>query len=224
MEFAKALFDLGMDANTPEWKDKSLIDDIHEDKFAEVCCDSLDGAKWYYEICRFLVSQGGTSIRDRTRRHKDAVPCKEGIDSIALSYIEKLDAESIIKNELDYELIDCSKYCYPKQFYDSKLDMPGRPGLKLEDAIIEGLSKMIGIIGIESISKNSLEACVELLYPRVIKYLLDAGADPNVNCFSPSCFYVKSSALYTTKARAYLLPEGLAERMREMLLAAGAQE
>lgn len=224
IEFVKALFELGMNADTDEWTDKSLIDDIYEDMFAEEACGYNDNAKWYYEVCRFLVSQGGKSIYERTYYHKAALPYKDGIDSIDLSCIEKLDAESIIKNELDYELIDCSKYCYPKQFYDSSLAMPGRPGTKLEDAIIEGLEKMVEIIGIENISKYSLEACVELQYPKVMKYLLDAGANPNVNCFTPSYFHIRSSALYTARVHGYLLPKGLADEMIGLLLAAGARE
>lgn len=112
-------------------------------------------------------------------------------------------------------MVQYGKYGYAHEFYyDSDT---------FQKRLLAALMEIVDVIGIENLDNHVLEACVDQQYDRVLDALLSAGANPNVNCFSPSYKYIHSSALYTVQKQGEYYEAGKADKMKASLLSAGAK-
>ena len=125
-------------------------------------------------------------------------------------------AKDILGKDLkaDMMLVFYGRYGFPKEFYFETE--------KFQKRLIAALDKIIDVKGIENLDNHVLNECVEQQYDLVLEHLLIRGANPNVNCFTSYYNYVKSSALWTAEKDGEYYAEGIAEKMKAALYAAGA--
>lgn len=207
----------GMNPNFMIGKERrSPYDNLDEDIFAEECCGYYDCACDLYNMCRLAVAYGAKPIellKPGGSPEVNAI-CDLGM-KLDSAGIAKLDAKSIIDCKLSHECTYYSKFEYGYDFYYNPE--------KYEERVISALSVIIEKTGIESIDDNCLDDCVDGQLVNVLEYLLKKGADPNVNCFTESYKWVKSSALYELDKRGSYYSQQKKERMTELLLNAGAK-
>ena len=194
-----------------------MLEEIHSDIFAEEFCGYPELAKYLYDVCRFSIAYGalpGNLIRkDYGIWGEDAY---NAAINLAPDYFIKL-AETSQTSILgaDYLLVKYGKYGYPKEFYYESCNFQSR--------LIQALDPVVSIIGIENLDDATLDECVEQQYDIVLKYLLDKGAKPNCNCFTPTYSHIPSSALYTAYMHKDYFDKDVSNRIIEMLLGAGAK-
>ena len=216
LKVVEYLLQKGMNPNILTYEQYSALDNLEGEIWSEEACDRPRDAKYIYQNARLAIAYGARPgwLLDDIRPNKE-----QEIHASAMSLdvpgIEKLDKETILEFHLDRACVADSKYAFPKEFY---FETP-----KIEKRIISALRVILKKIGsVKLLDESLLHECVELQYPAVLEFLLNAGVDPNLNCFNESYSFVASSALYKfLKHRDYYIPER-AEQMEKLLLGAGA--
>lgn len=210
LPFLEYMLQRGMNPNCMDG-DYSMLDSLRGDIFAEECCGYLDVASYLYKACRLAEAYGALPGIILDKQYDKA---EEGYYEAAMRldadyFLSKNHIDDLIEIEADKLMVFYAKYGYPKEFYFQSEVFQHR--------MIGALDKIIDIIGISHLHESVLEECVSQQYYLVLEHLLKLGANPNVNCFTPSYSFVKSSALWTLeKDRLYYEPE-IAERMQKAL-------
>lgn len=212
----RLFFQKGMDPNHLAGE-RSMLEELHSDIFAEECCGYPEIAKYLYDVCRFSIAYG--ALPSNLIRKDYGIWGEDAYNAainLAPDYFIKL-AETSQTSILgaDYLLVNYGKYGYPKEFYYESCNFQSR--------LIQALDPIVSIIGIENLDDATLDECVEQQYDIVLKYLLDKGANPNCNCFTPTYSHIPSSALYTAYKHKDYFDKDVSDRMIEMLLGAGAK-
>ena len=111
-------------------------------------------------------------------------------------------------------MINRGQFVYPKEWYkDSK---------SYQKKLISVFEVLLEKINIGQISNDILYECVYQQLTDLLEFLLEKGANPNVNCFNKHYAYVKSSAMYELRKRGCYFTEELYERFMKALLSHGA--
>ena len=196
--------------------DCSMLDALDGDIFAEECCGKPNYAAELYNACRLAVAYGALPSILLGKQYEEG---EEDYYEAAM----RLDGEYFIAKakdnpgkdlKADKMLVYYGRYGYPKEFYYETE--------KFQKRLIAALDKIVDVIGIENLDNHVLNECVEQQYDLVLEHLLIRGANPNVNCFTSYYNYVKSSALWTAEKDGEYYAEGIAEKMKAALYAAGA--
>ena len=128
--------------------------------------------------------------------------------------ISSLSAKEIIEKKLDSVLIKRGQFVYPKEWYkDSK---------SYQKKLISVFEVLLEKINIDQISNDVLYECVYQQLPDLLEFLLEKGANPNVNCFNKYYAWVKSSAMYELKEDGSYFTKELYERFMNALVSHGA--
>ena len=226
LKFLQFIIDLGVDLNGISSTCEEELDSIFEFiPIEKEIGHSAESAKWYYDAARLLIKNGAKVCRvlhpedeDFWEKPEDITPdnIKQEILASRLdcAALEKLSPDRIIFQCLDLCALELSSYYFPHEFYAHTKAFQKR--------IINYLQVVINKIGLQNLWDCLLSSCIELQYCDVMEFLLDAGVDPNINCFNADYSFVSSSALYTLKRSGYLLPEDIREHMEKLLLDHGA--
>ncbi len=134
--------------------------------------------------------------------------------SLDVEKVKEIRKEDICEYKLDSILIDWARFYFPEEWYCNTENF--------EKKLIPVYKEIINKIGVENLSSNVLYECVCQKLPNILEYLLSEGANPNVNCFSQSYSWVKSSPLYEILEEGNYFSEELYFRMKNALLKAGA--
>lgn len=212
----ESLFRLGMDANHMD-RDFSMLDRLEEDVFADGVCGYLEDAKDLYDAIRLSIAYGALPGVILGRQYEHG---RESYYEAAIRLDADYLRECMVKKPgekigADRLMAQYGKYGYPKEFYYEPE--------KYQARLAAALDTIIPVTGIENLDKHVLDECVDQQFDIVLEHLLELGANPNVNCFTPSYSYIRSSALYTVSHEAYLFDPEKARKMKRMLLDAGAR-
>lgn len=216
IEYLEFLFKNGLNPNIiGENASYSQWDEIYSDIFAEECCDCPEEAKYLYNICRISIAYGAKPIDlIRPTESPDEWRIKEMALNLDDEELAKLSPEEIIGNDLSHVCTYFSKFYYGKEFYyDNKA---------FQRRLIKTLKVLIDKIGVETLSSHCLDDLVEDQHDKVLGFLIKEGVNPNQNCFTESYRWVKSSALYEIESRGYQYEPAIRDKMKEILLSAGA--
>ena len=203
----------GLNINYKVYSDVAFYDSISSDIFAQECANG-DG-KFMYERTRLITYYGAKpSYLLENKDTKDENKLYDIILSLDLEKISSLSANEIIEKKLDSVMIIRGQFVYPKEWYkDSK---------SYQKKMISVFEVLLEKINIDQISNDILYECVYQQLPDLLEFLLEKGANPNVNCFNKAYAYVKSSAMYELRKRGCYFTEELYERFMNALLSHGA--
>ena len=209
----KFIFSQNINLNTMVRKSFSLLDLTDEDIF----CDergSQTAMRTYYQE-RLLIYYGAkpAALLEAKLSEKEKSLHKK-LFSFDSEKIKELSKDDIIEYKLDSFLIDWARFYYPKLWYCETEEF--------EKRMICVFKEIIAKIGIKNLSSNVLYECVYQKLPLLLEFLLKEGANPNVNCFTESYGWVKSSALYEIYEEGNYFSKELYFRMKNALLNAGA--
>lgn len=194
-------------------KSVSLLDLIDEDIFCDERGSQAAMCTYYQE--RLLTYYGAKPAAMLEKDYSDyEKQLHEKLFSLDVERIKELNADDILKYELDSFLIDWARYYYPEQWYCNTEEF--------EKRMILAFKEVIKKIGTEHLSTNVLYECVCQKLPNLLEFLLSEGANPNVNCFSQSYSWVRSSPLYEVLNEGNYFSEELYFRIKDALVAAGA--
>lgn len=186
-EVTEFLIQHGLDLNYMVTSTMSFYDYISAHVFWDE--RGSDEAKFVYYRERLITYYG--SKPSYLLENKDTEEQKKLYDiilSFNLNKISQLTKEEIIKNELDYILVLRGQFYYSDLWYKNSLEY--------QKKLITVFDVLFQKITIKDISKHILYECIYQQLPELLEYLLEKGANPNVNCFSESYSWVKSSAMY----------------------------
>lgn len=214
MEF---LLQKGMNPNgIKRYGGLSPLDELESDIFAEECCGYPNYARAIYRSARLAVAYGALPSNLLYQEMSDEEkPWYDAAIKLDADYFKQFSKDELITRiKADKLMTEFGKYGYPHEFYYESISFQKR--------LVSALSIIIDVIGIENLDNSVLDSCVEQQFDIVLDYLLAAGANPNVNCFTPPYNHIKSSALYTVQKRGDYYEIGKAEKMTQSLISAGA--
>lgn len=216
IEYLEFLFKNGLDPNiVGENANYSQWDEINADIFSEECCECLEEAKYLYDICRFSIAYGAKPFNlIKPTESPEEWRVKEMALKLDTDSLEKLSSEEIIKYDLSHVCTYYSKFYFGREFYyDNKA---------FQTRIIKALDVIIDKIGVDNLSTHCLDNLVEDQHDEVLEFLIKKSVNPNQNCFTESYAWVKSSALYEIEHRGYQYEPAIRDKMKEILISAGA--
>ena len=216
LKYVEFLLQNGMNPNIIYEGDfRSPWDEIDGDIFLEECCGYPDSAKWLYDVSRLSIAYGAKPM-SLLQPEWNPIDSKlfEAAMNLDAEKLDAIDAAAITGNRLSHFCTYYSRFIHGHDFYFN-------PGL-YQERLVNALEVIVTKIGIADLDSSCLCDCVEGQLVKALEYLLGKGADPNVNCFSPSYSWVKSSALYELENRGAYYDQDNADAMRRLLLDAGA--
>ena len=209
----KFILSQNIDLNGMVRKNASLLDFVAEHIFYDGR-GSRDAMCSYYQerLLTYYGAKPAAMLEAQLSENEKLL--HQDLFSLDVNRIKELSPEDILKYKLDSVLIDWARYYYPEQWYcDTE---------EFEKGMIPVFKEIISKIGIEKLSSNVLYECVCQKLPLLLEYLLEAGANPNVNCFNEDFKWITSSALYELYEEGNYFSKDLYLRMKKALLDAGA--
>ena len=209
----KFILSQNIDLNGMVRKNISLLDFVDEHIFCDGRGSQAAMCSYYQE--RFLTYYGAkpAAMLEAQLSEKEKL-LHQDLFSLDVNRIKELSPEDILKYKLDSVLIDWARYYYPEQWYCETEEF--------EKRMISVFNEIISKIGTEKLSSNVLYECVCQKLPLLLEYLLEAGTNPNVNCFIEDYKWIPSSALYELYQEGNYFSKDLYLRMKKALLDGGA--
>lgn len=217
LKYLEYLLQKGMNPNLITDKDNySHWEDIDGDIFAEECCGCFSFASYLYNASRLSVAYGAKPmILLRREGTPDVIALQDIAMNLDVPGLESLSPEENLDNGLSAWCTYYSRFIYGYDFYYN-------PD-KYQERVIEALDCIIAKIGVGQIDNDCIYDCVTGQLVQVMRYLLRKGANPNVNCFTSSYSYVKSSALFELQHRYDYYDRNKARQMYGLLIQYGAE-
>lgn len=212
-EVTEFLLQHGMNLNYMATKTMSFYDYISAHVFWDIRGSS--DAKFSYERERLITYYGSKPAE--LLENKDTDEQKKLFNiilSLDIEKISKLTANQIIDNKLDSILINRGQFYYPQEWYKNSAEY--------QKKLIAVFDVIISKIGINKISNDILWQCIYQQLPDLLEFLLEKGANPNVNGFCESYSWVKSSAMYDLIEEGTYFTKDLFNRFLKDLLEHGA--
>lgn len=212
-EIVEFLLQHGMNINYMVYNGCSFYDDVSHHVFFDE--RGSNAAKFVYYRERLITYYGA---KPAYLLHNEDSDEEKRLFDIILSFdLEKISAltsEEIIDNKLDSILIDRGRFYYSEEWY--------KEPEKYQKKLIEVFTVLLKKNNISQISDDILHECIYQQLPDLLEFLLDKGANPNVNCFNDSYKWVKSSAMYELLLEGSYFTEELYNRFMAALLKHGA--
>lgn len=202
-----------IDLNIMVRESVSLLDYADEHIFCDERGTQAAMCSYYQErLLTYYGAKPAAMLEANLSEHEKKL--HELLFSLNVIKINEISKEDICEYKLDSILIDWARYYYPEEWYCNTESF--------EKKLIPVFKEIISKIGAENLSSNVLYECVCQKLPNILEFLLTEGANPNVNCFSQSYSWVRSSPLYEILEEGNYFSEELYFRMKNALLKAGA--